>query len=437
MPMLVSAGSISTRPRRRGRVRGRAPARSLYSATRVVVVGSTGAPTLPSRLTWWPCSSTDQRLVDRAVVAVAVDQDLRTAGDRAGQPDRPAVGVGGGEREAPQRHAEAAGQLARRPTAASLGRQHRGEAASPAARRDRRDDRRRRVAGHGAGVAEREVDVVVAVDVGARSRRAPRPGRAGSRRRSCSSRSSARRRTGGRGAAYAGAERGCASAKAARSRSSRRAGGCGRSSRPSWPHSTRPVRAHGRRHTCPGAPVHAASRRRVPAASELRGSVRHRALAALTSSPAGRARQRCDCVPRAGRQNRCPSACVQAAAGDPDALLGDHRHLGRDAPCSAQLRAHRLARRGRPGSPPPRRRSPARGGRRCWSGPTAAPESCGTAAARVLPPAGSDRRARCATGSRSSRSSARGPSCSARGRRRRGTSDRSACRGAPCRGCRA
>jgi hypothetical protein len=51
MPMLVSAGSMitaATSPWASSRSR---PARSLYSATRLVAVTSTGAPTLPGRLT--------------------------------------------------------------------------------------------------------------------------------------------------------------------------------------------------------------------------------------------------------------------------------------------------------------------------------------------------------------------------------------------------
>ena len=43
----------------------------------------------------------DERLVDAAVVAVGEDQDLGPAGDQAGQPQRPPVGVGGAQGERP------------------------------------------------------------------------------------------------------------------------------------------------------------------------------------------------------------------------------------------------------------------------------------------------------------------------------------------------
>jgi hypothetical protein len=107
----------------------------------------------------------DERLVDRAVVAVAEHEHVRPAGQLAAQAQRPPVGVGRGQREAPQRHAEAPAELLADPRGV-LRRQHQRRAArlgQPALHRRHR--RRRRVAGHRAGVAEREVDVAVAVDV--------------------------------------------------------------------------------------------------------------------------------------------------------------------------------------------------------------------------------------------------------------------------------
>jgi hypothetical protein len=50
MPMLVMAGSISTAATSRWASSRSSPAMSLNSATRVVWVGSTGAPVLPGRL---------------------------------------------------------------------------------------------------------------------------------------------------------------------------------------------------------------------------------------------------------------------------------------------------------------------------------------------------------------------------------------------------
>jgi hypothetical protein len=107
----------------------------------------------------------DERLVDGAVVAVAEDEHVRPPRHRPAQAQCPAVGVGGGQREAPQRHAEAAAELLAHPRGV-FGRQHQRRAALLAQPPlDRRDRRRRRVPGHRARVAEREVDVAVAVDV--------------------------------------------------------------------------------------------------------------------------------------------------------------------------------------------------------------------------------------------------------------------------------
>ena len=104
-----------------------------------------------------------ERLVDGAVVAAVEDEDLRPARDRAADPDREAVRVGRAERELPEREPEAARELLPGP-GRILGRQHRGD---PGGRPlgDRADDRLGRVPGHRTGVAEAEVDVLVAVDV--------------------------------------------------------------------------------------------------------------------------------------------------------------------------------------------------------------------------------------------------------------------------------
>ena len=68
-----------------------------------------------------------ERLVDRAVVALVVDDDLRPAGDPPGETDREPVRVGRGDRELPERQAEPAGELlARRDRV--LGREHVGDA---------------------------------------------------------------------------------------------------------------------------------------------------------------------------------------------------------------------------------------------------------------------------------------------------------------------
>ena len=100
------------------------------------------------------------------MVAVREGQDLGPAGHEPGQPDRPAVRVGRGQRVRPQRQAEATGQLGGHPLGV-LGGQHGGDATGrtdPLG--DRGHGRRGGVPGHRGGVAEREVDVGVAVDVG-------------------------------------------------------------------------------------------------------------------------------------------------------------------------------------------------------------------------------------------------------------------------------
>ena len=71
-------------------------------------------------------SDHDQRLVHAAVVAVAVDQDLGPTRQRPRQPDGPAVGVSGSQREAPSLKPEPAGELGSHPFRV-LGRQHRGD----------------------------------------------------------------------------------------------------------------------------------------------------------------------------------------------------------------------------------------------------------------------------------------------------------------------
>ena len=162
--MLVSAGSASTTAISPPDSARSSAATSLNSTATVVAAGSTGGPTLPvaaRRSAAGP--ATRERLVDRAVVAVAVDEHLRPPGDLPREPQGGAVGVGRGEREQPARHREAARQLLGDPDRV-LGREHRRDAARRLPR-DRVDGRGGRVAGHRARVAEREVDVLVAVDV--------------------------------------------------------------------------------------------------------------------------------------------------------------------------------------------------------------------------------------------------------------------------------
>ena len=98
------------------------------------------------------------------MVAPVEDEHLRAAGDLAGEPDREAVRVGRGQRELPARRARSAA-CSSAPTqiASSLG----SIVVIPPRRLlgHRAHRRLGRVAGHRAGVAEAEVDVLVAVDV--------------------------------------------------------------------------------------------------------------------------------------------------------------------------------------------------------------------------------------------------------------------------------
>jgi hypothetical protein len=119
---------------------------------------------LPSRETTEPRSSDAERLVDRAVVAPVEDEDLRPAGQLAAEPDREAVRVGRRQRELPPREAEAAAELAPDPERV-LARQHQRDPVLGLLG-NRAHRRLRRVAGHCSRVAEAEVDVLVAVDVG-------------------------------------------------------------------------------------------------------------------------------------------------------------------------------------------------------------------------------------------------------------------------------
>ena len=110
-------------------------------------------------------------VVDRAVIAAVEDEDLRPVGDRAGDTQGKAVGVGGRRRHLPEGQAERRLQQPADSERVLVG-QHVGEAALGLAA-DGLGDRRRRMAEHRAGVAEAEIVELVAVDVG--DRRAPGP----------------------------------------------------------------------------------------------------------------------------------------------------------------------------------------------------------------------------------------------------------------------
>ena len=75
--MFVSAGSVSTHATSPWASSRSTASRSLNAHTRVVVVTSAGAPTLPSRAHDPPVAQDREGLVDRAVVAAVEHEDLR------------------------------------------------------------------------------------------------------------------------------------------------------------------------------------------------------------------------------------------------------------------------------------------------------------------------------------------------------------------------
>src|SRR5271154_3749024 len=106
----------------------------------------------------------DVGFVDGTGIAVVEDQNFRAFGDFAGEADGKTVGVGGGEGELPERQAETEGEFFAH-VERVFGGKHEGNSLLGLAE-DRFDGGGGRMASHGAGVTEAEVDVVVTVDVG-------------------------------------------------------------------------------------------------------------------------------------------------------------------------------------------------------------------------------------------------------------------------------
>ncbi len=105
-----------------------------------------------------------QRLVDAAVVAPVEDEDLVPPGEKARITQHEAVGIGCGHRHLPRRQAEAAGQLSTHPCRVGVG-EHGGDSLQCLAVQGL-GHLGQGVAGHRPGVAEAEVDVLDAVDIG-------------------------------------------------------------------------------------------------------------------------------------------------------------------------------------------------------------------------------------------------------------------------------
>ena len=165
MPMFVSAGSVSTTATSPWASSRSSWSRSLNSATRLVERRVDRRADVARRATRPLRGRDGEGLVDAAVVAVAEHEHLRAPGEVPGEADRPPVGVGGAQREAPPLDAEPPGELVG-DEGRLLGREHgRGAAEARQAVVHGADGRRGRVAGHRPGVAEAEVDVLVAVEV--------------------------------------------------------------------------------------------------------------------------------------------------------------------------------------------------------------------------------------------------------------------------------
>ena len=97
------------------------------------------------------------------MVAPVKNQNLRAAGDLAGQANGKAIGVGGGQGELPVRQAEAFLQFLPDHNRVFAG-QHEGDAPADLLL-DGGNRGGGRVPGHGAGIAEAEIGVAVAVHV--------------------------------------------------------------------------------------------------------------------------------------------------------------------------------------------------------------------------------------------------------------------------------
>ena len=164
MPMLVRAGSISRQATSPSASRRSRASRSLNGTTAVVAATSTCGPRAPGRGDDPVAVQDGEGLVDGAVVAPVHHRDPGAPGEVPGEAQHEPVGVGGRHRELPGGQPEPAGQLLAHPGGVRRG-QHRGQPAGRLAG-DGLGDLGERVPGHGAGVAQAQVDVLETVDVG-------------------------------------------------------------------------------------------------------------------------------------------------------------------------------------------------------------------------------------------------------------------------------
>jgi hypothetical protein len=105
----------------------------------------------------------DVSFVHGAVIAVVEDENFGALSDFAGDADGETIGVGGGERKLPIGEAEAAREFFADPRSV-FGWEHQGDSVLRLAR-DGCGGWGRRMSGHGAGVAEAEVNVIMAVNI--------------------------------------------------------------------------------------------------------------------------------------------------------------------------------------------------------------------------------------------------------------------------------
>ena len=102
--------------------------------------------------------------IDRAVITLIDNDDLALAGNQPAITNRMSVGIGRGHRELPQRQSKTSRQLLSNDDCI-LGRQHRGKAMFHLFG-DCSDRWRWRVTRHRSGIAQTQVNVIMAIDIG-------------------------------------------------------------------------------------------------------------------------------------------------------------------------------------------------------------------------------------------------------------------------------
>ena len=126
--MLVRAGSVISTATCRSASAASTEARSFHSTARVVAAGSTAGATFPARLTVPAVPRAPRTSRRRCRGSCTRSTPPAAAGDQAGQPQRPAVRVRGGQANDQRGTPNRAGQLAGHPRGV-FGGEHGGDAA--------------------------------------------------------------------------------------------------------------------------------------------------------------------------------------------------------------------------------------------------------------------------------------------------------------------